>query len=651
MIIQPYSFAGTLLQSTDFETAIPRESALAQLEANLAYVKRSRAQPVYAGKQYQPVTLNLEVKLLNSFMSTLETLNKVFDVNDDTPRQFIIQDTEDSNKQYYVYATTKRVLGGHDGQMATVTLGLDDAIWQSVTENSQAWAITASGQSTDVTINGNAESYPRFTISMSGGFGYKRDVEYIPSSAYAWNNRPVELASDTAGIGIDTAALVSANKAQSDGDDFRVFVDGVEVPRWFGGSGFNTTDTKVWINLNQPIARTFKLLTAVASSDSPDYLEFIYSAGYAQALAAMPTQGRVKINSEELTYTSKYITTTKLRVYGITRGVRNTSAGSHSSSDTVSWIPYDIAFFYGSSDAEAPDIDDAYKPIITLSTSSNSSFVYGDYSDNAGNRSGIWTGAVLSVTSPSESQTTLYTGVNDGGDTDPAAIAGLKLPAYQSNGVWRPETSALYWQAYFPDGVSSFTTSYERYQYNASSPSNISILSSADGTTWSFAYRFSALTTTDYATWVTGSLASSDFTLVTNARYIRFGMSGSVTGVANNVVNAGLTTSTVTQTNPPTTSVRSEVSNGKIDATFTVGSNFMRVIYPLPTSKTLTIDTNPDFPYASVDGQYVNGAIYLSSTRPKWLALSPGSNTISYTSSFSATMTVTIYWRDRMNYL
>ena len=104
MILQPYSYNGTSLQSSDFETSIPRASALAQLESNLAYVRRAGAQPLYAGKDYQPVTLTLEVKLLHDFMTTLETLNQVFNVMDDTPRQFIIQDTEDSNKQYYVYA-------------------------------------------------------------------------------------------------------------------------------------------------------------------------------------------------------------------------------------------------------------------------------------------------------------------------------------------------------------------------------------------------------------------------------------------------------------------------------------------------------------------------------------------------------------------
>lgn len=650
MILRPYSYNGTLLQSTDYETSIPRESALAQVEANIAYTRRTGAQPVYTGKDYQPVTLNLEVKLLHDTMTLLESVNTLFNVFDNTPRQFIIQDTEDSSKQYYVYATTKRVLGGHDGQMATVTLALDDAVWQSVTENSQAWSITATGQSTDFTINGNIESYPRITLNMSSGFGYKRYVEYIPASAYAWNNRPVELAS-SAGIGLDTAALVAGSKALATGDDFRVYVDGVEVPRWFGGLGFNTTDTKVWVNLYQPPARTLKLRTAFASTDSPTYLEFIYSAAYASTFAALPSQGRLKINSEEFTYTSKYATATRLRAYGITRAVRNTALGTHATSDTVSWIPYDITFFYGDTAAEAPDVDNTYQPIITLSSSLNSSFVYGAFADDANLRSGNWTGYVQSVSSLTESMTHIYTGVNDGGDTDPFDVMGMSIPSYSSNGVYKPETSNLWWRGYFPDGVSTISASYERYQYNVSTPATKVVQTSVNGVSYYPAYIFPALVSSDYATWVTGSLASSDFTVTTGARYVRLLMVGSVTGVASQRTSLGLTTATIGLTSPPTTAVRAEQSNAKFDGTFSVGGYELRVIYPLKSGDTLTIDTDPNFPYASVDGIYINGAIYPDTIRSKWLPLSPGVNTITYTSSLIGSLTCTVYWRDRMSFL
>lgn len=662
MIIQPYSYNGTLINSTDYETSIPRQSALAQLEANLTYVRRSGAEPVFAGKDFQPFTLNLEVKLLHNTMTLLESLNALFDVHDETPRQFIIRDTQDTStdadgKQYYAYATPRRVLGGHDGQMAVVTLGFDGSVWQSVKQYSQTWNITASGDSTSITNNGNIEMYPTYEIAVTGypssGFIYNNFIEYLPPTTDAWNNRPLELCGDTDGIGLDTAALVAANKAQSDGDDFRVFVDGVEVDRWFGGAGFNTTDTKVWININQPSKRILKLKTAIPSTDTPTTVDFIYSSAFSTEFNAMPAIGRFKINSEEFTYTSKTITTTVLRANGVTRAVRNTSAGTHASSDTVTWIPYDINLVYGSSDAEAPEIDDTKKPILDLTNSKNDSFVYTQYSDEARLRSGIWNGQVTKKTNAILSITDLYTQVNSG-DTDPADVAGMFIGAYQYLGTWKPETSILQWLIYVPDVVASVSHSWERYQQTASFPATVALQSSVNGTSWSNLKTFpsSDMATTDLQTWVTGSHATSDFTVLANTKYLRYYMSGTIPAVANNIAYMGFTTTTIGLTNAPFPTRRGEQNNYQFNSTITNGANNQAITinYPLRVGDTLYVDCNPDFPTAKINGQIVNGAIGLNENRPEWMAFNVGANTITFTSDYVGTVTITVKWYDRKNF-
>lgn len=659
MIIQPYSFGGTLLQSTDYETSIPRQSALAQLEANLVYVKRAGASPLYSGKDFQPVVLNLEVKMLHDFMTTLESLNQLFDIYDETPREFVIQDTEDSNKQYYVYATPKQVLGGHDGQMAVVVLGFDDPVWQSSTQNSQTWNITASGDSTSVTNSGNTKAYPIFEIAVTGypatGWVYNNFVEYTPSaSSSGWANRPLELLGDTNGIGLNTAALVTANKAQASGNDFRVLVDGIEVDHWFGGSGFNTTDTRCWININQPTSGVLKLKTAIAATDTSTSVEFIYTSAYKKTFTAMPTRGRFKINSEEFTYRSKTINNTRLRANGVTRSVRNTSAAAHASSDTVTWIPYDINLIYGSSDAPAPDVDDTYKPVLNLTTSYNGSLIYAAFKDFDSLRSGIWSPQIASVSNARRSVTKLYTGVNDGGDTNPADVAGMMIGAFQAGGVWKPETSTLYWQLYVPDGISTIAFSYERYQYNASTPATIGVQTSTDGVSWTNGKTYTTVASTDYQSWVTGSAATSDVTVTTGAKYARATMAGTVTAVANNKVYFGLTGATINTSNPPTLSRRGEQSNYQFNATLTntTTGESMKVDYSLKIGDTLTIDTDPNFPTATLNDQIVNGIISTDTIRADWLSLTPGANTLTFTSDYAVgTVTITVKWRDRMNYL
>ena len=135
MILKPYSYNGTSLQSATFVANFPRESADLQITTNPAYVRRAGASPVYAGKDFQAKSIKLEINCGSNFMTNFETLNTLFDTKDETPRQFICTDEEDPSKQYYVYATASKVLGGHDGSMAVVTLALDDPIWQTVTQN------------------------------------------------------------------------------------------------------------------------------------------------------------------------------------------------------------------------------------------------------------------------------------------------------------------------------------------------------------------------------------------------------------------------------------------------------------------------------------------------------------------------------------
>jgi len=154
LILKPYSFAGTSLQSSDYVGSFPRSNAQLQVVSNPSYIKRTGAPPVYAGKDIMPVVLNLEVLMQHDFMTLFESLNYLFDAKEETPKQFICTDEEDSSRQYYVYATPKQVMGGHDGPMATIALALDDPIWQTVTQSSQTFSTTASTSSTDITTMG-----------------------------------------------------------------------------------------------------------------------------------------------------------------------------------------------------------------------------------------------------------------------------------------------------------------------------------------------------------------------------------------------------------------------------------------------------------------------------------------------------------------
>lgn len=667
MILQPYSYNGTSLQSTDYSTTFPRSNANLQVVSNPVYVKRAAALPIFAGKDYQPTILNLEIIMQHDFMTLFESLNTLFDTKDETPRQFICQDVDYTASsdyvQYYVYATAKQVLGGHDGPNAVVTLALDDPIWQGVTQNSQTFSTTSASGSTDVTINGNDYSYPIFEVTpaTSSVYNYVAYLQVLPQSTFTWNNRFLDItgATDTT---FDTAALVSGGKMQADGDDLRVFKDNIEIDRWL--NGINTTDTHVIVHVDMPPAYTMTLKTALASTDTVTEVEIDFNSANKTAIVAMPNAGRLIIDSglgttdtEEFTYTAKVITATKLAFTINTRAARNTTAVNHAAAQNVRHLPYDFKIVYGNASATAPTVDNTRKPIIDL-TSRNWSFTYTNFSDLAGIRPNSWLRGANFVSNSLATRSGYYTSTNDAGDTDPSTVIGITAKTYQSGGVWRSDSVVIGWECWFPDIISSVSASGEQTQNVANVPT-IYLNTSANPlgkynpitTLW----NVSAQTSSDYSTWTTWTKASTDATIPTGAKWLGFFQIGTISGDTDYYSKVGISSLTVGLTNYPDVRIRSELStNHGLDITIanTTTSESFRLVQSVLTSQTIYVDTDPDFPTVKKSGLIINGSIQLSTIRAAWLRFQPGLNTITYTNNSTANdISIVIKWRDRANFL
>lgn len=662
MILIPYSYNGTALQSTDYTTGFPRSQSNLQIVTNPGYIKRAGTYPLYSGKDFQPHTLVLEIECGGSFMETFESLNQLFDTKDETPHQFICTDNGDTDSQYYVYATAKQVQGGHDGPMATVTLALDDPIWQSVTLNSSTWTTTDSTSTTDITISGNDYSYPIFEFTPlsqpSTDYLYNTYVQVLPQSANPWNNRFLDIVGTTDGTGLNTAALVAAGKMQADGDDLRVFRDGVEVDRWL--NGMNTTDTHIIVACDMPAKAEMTLKTAMGDTDTVTEIVLNYTAANKTAINSRPNSGRLIIDSglgstdtEEFTYTAKTVTATKLAFTVNSRSARGTSAFAHAANANVRFLPYDFNIIYGNSSVSAPVTDDTRKPIVAL-TSRNNSFVYSNFYDQAGTRPNTFKPLARKVTNQSLSRSDVYTSTDDGGDTDPSSAMGMAAYTYSVLGVWKADTITLGWLGYFPDGVASVAGSGAQKQTNANRPATNALQSSANNVAFVSLFSIAAQSAGSYGTWTTWTKASTDAaTIPSGSIYLRWLVSGSQSGstdVSSKLEMSGLT---VGLTNVPHVMIRTEANNYKLDCTIynvTTGES-MRVIHPMLISETLIVDTDPDFPNAKYKGQIV-GAVSLSTIRPAWLKLQPGSNTLSYETNLSGAsgLQIVIKWRTRVNF-
>lgn len=661
MILKPYSFNGTSLQSATFKASFPKQQATAQVMSQPGYIKRAGAYPIYAGKDISPHTLSIEI-IQATVMTDLDTLNALFDTQDETPRQFICTDTEDSDKQYYVYATPTQVMGGHEGTMAIVTLALDDPIWQSVTQNSQTWSSTSTTSTTDVTVGGNDDAFPIFEITPTSApstdFIFTSYIQILPTSANPWTARPLCITGDTSTTW-DTAALVAAGKMQADGDDIRVYKNGIKTDFWI--SGINTTDTKIWITCDMPEARNMTLKTAIGATDTVTEVVLQNTTANKNYIQDMPNRGLLIIDSslgstdtEEFSYTAKTITDTKLAFTINARNNRNTTALAHAAAANVRHLPNSFRIDYGSATATAPTIDDTHKPIINLSTSNNTSFVYATFYDNAAARAGIWKPVVSFQSDPVASRSEYFTSTSDEGDTDPATEMGLTAKTYQSGGSWRADTVFISWRGDFPDYISSFSASGEQSQTATAIPDFGMAYVNPVTNINTFLWTLSAQATTDYGTFTAWSKATTDATVPPNLETIRWLMKGSILGTTDYYAKAGIAALTVNLTNNPHVMMRAESGVATINLTIanTTTGESIDLLLPVDVNDTVYVDTDPDFPTVTYKGELINGALKTSSIRACWLKFQTGSNTLTLDNSqpVANDFSIAIKWRDRANF-
>lgn len=139
-------------------------------------LRRADNNPIAASIDYNSKTLTISIQPKGTWHSQVNTLNQWFDTQDPELKTFIIKDAADSNRQWYMMARPESIT--YVGQdYITLVLKVPDPIWRTVTENSEAWNITASGQTNVFTILGNRPVKPKITFKPTsakvGGYAYR----------------------------------------------------------------------------------------------------------------------------------------------------------------------------------------------------------------------------------------------------------------------------------------------------------------------------------------------------------------------------------------------------------------------------------------------------------------------------------------------
>lgn len=372
MIKEIISYGGNTF-SPDYEVNFVKGSEPRFPDVNISMLERIGASPVISTLQRQPRTMALMIRIVGDDRNALRSqLFNWFDPDDEDIKVLVGEDHDETSLYVEAMCEDLRVYGDqqHDTVfVATIKLS-DDVRWRSVTEEDDTWAITASGQERTIANDGEDDTYPTFTIeptsAKSEGYDRKRYCLVAWRADDGFTEYPVCLE------GIDTAALVAANKMLASGWDLRVFVDGKQQERKI--INMNTDDTDVWLYLDFQAAPELEIETSIASSGSITSI----SLDDADEMELLPSTGVVMIGSEAFQYTSRDIYTKRLT--GITRGVWGTSEAAHTAGDDVHWLQHEVVLIYGYSDASEPTtyrwLEGLYDPAFDLEDSSNTLWVY-----------------------------------------------------------------------------------------------------------------------------------------------------------------------------------------------------------------------------------------------------------------------------------
>ncbi|MDD2921797.1 MAG: hypothetical protein PHQ36_05870, partial [Anaerolineales bacterium] len=560
------------------------------LEAQPDFLEVAGKSSEYTGKSFGGGYLTIQVRYEDDFSNVHlreDEIKRWFNTKDETPYKLLAQDIADDNRQWYTMATPIAIQ--QDNNSAIIVMALEDPYWRVETVSSSTWSVTDSIDTHNITCIGETAA-PVFSVTpfsaKSIGFLNYRFVEVMPPSATkALPSYPLNLGS------FNTAALVAGNKALPSGFDFRVMVDGVEIPRWFGSStaAFGTTQTNIWVTLSWRPAVTFTLGAAIAATGGVSSIQFANTQANRIAIAKLPARGILKIatgaNFEYFTYTGK--DTTKLTLTGTIRATKLSSPIAHSVNDVCTWIQHDIWFVYNNPAATDPAYSNRNKPMFDLDLSTNTSWTYTEFYEEGTPRAGMWNKSLLSSTLKTSAP---YTGPH-GSSADPATEAGLRIATKRVNNIEKAETAALLWSINCPAGFTRIASmTGEEYKYTSYKFPIVEVKKSKDAINYVVASTIA--TATAPRVWQAWSITN----LFLNGSYthLQVSMSGTLPAFAGNEVCYEMQgfTGIVDSSAVPIATINAESSTYYLDAKITnlnTGKAIF-VTYAMKLGSTLTVD-------------------------------------------------------------
>lgn len=582
-------------------------------------VRRSGQWPLVASIDRSERVLFIEIEIKGSSVGTLQDqLYQWFDPHDETPKKLIVENDDGSGDRFiYAICESLNPISTAFGFYRLVTLRVHgDPLWRENTASTDTWNITATGQTKAITNSGKAKAFPVLTITPTSA--KTGDYTYRLYSNIKWRgDQATRYPVDVVDI-YNTAALVTGGKMQADGDDLRVFVDGVEVIRWL--DGINTTTTKVWANIDFQATQGFTLVTSIAASGNPATIDL------SEDISGLPSDGYVFVSDEVFHYTRKNNANRQLE--GITRAQLGSSMVSHPTTHQVLWLQHVIEVFYGNATASTPTVDDTYKPIFNLNTSTNMSWDFDDFGDNTFKRPGAWIYFINGAFG------TIYTG-NRGANADPWSEVGLYSsgagsPAFY--GRWVLFNPCGFTDANFQNGEKYKTTTGTLWQAG---------LYSSTGVAWVLEYSIPIPSAA-----VTWEAWSRNEPLTGLAKYVSMYFEPQDAGDYLEVADV-----TMSLANYPVVFLSAEIGDYNLNCTITneTTGDQIEIRFNMALNQGLEVDTDDHLiTYLLNNSNQLQALTLVDGARRDWLPLNAGSNTIRFDDAGTNGVTIGFSWEERV---
>lgn len=606
-----------------------------------------RKHPLLSGKQLTGYLFTVNIILLGTISTQQETIKQLFDPDQQTLGTLIANDQANGNKPYILSCTPYDINVAPGGASEfVISMCAPSSVWLSQTVNQDSWSITATGQQRTITPAQNHNTHPTFVITPTGAktggslYAYKEWRPVYNQTANAAPNYPYDICANA----LNSASLISGGHMLASGNDVMVMLDGTYTDRWLGY--WNQATSRIWINLNLSPKIELPLLGTIAGSGGITQITFKKSTANLKLMKRLPSAGCFySVRGEAFTYTG--VDLKNYKVTGVTRNCKGLAAGmqAHSDGDIFRWIEHDVWLVYGWASATAPVIDNTKQPIFNLDTSTNTSWVYAAFADAAQLRSGILKSMVIS-SKGGNSQ--IYTGSQGAQNVDPATYAGMQMLDWQNGTTWQAENASMEWRLSHPFGITTVTSTGDKYRNSSSWPSAVGLQYSNNGKNWSTSWNeASPASASSWTSWTHNAVA-----LGATYLFIRWFFSGGLAAVASGEADFDINGITVTldSTQTPIVTATGEQANYHLNCTITntTTGQWISLTLPMGLNNGLTVDcTNKLVTYA--DGSNCMAAIDWSSVRDEWLDLQPGANVLQYDDVGTTAVTLLTQWSDANN--